>query len=267
MDAGFSNALTAVLDANITTFIAGVVLYTYGTGPIKGFSVTLMIGMSTLFTGIFVSRTMMNFITRRASARLAFEVDMHLIKPGTQFDFVGQRRRPLSLSIIMVIASITLFFVKGPNWGIDFTGGTEVHLRVLLGNGHLRGALRAHATSSGGAVQQIGADEEGEYVIRIQDPEFGAAETRASVESALTTQFGDGWISETDYTAEVGARLTVRYTGAPVTLDDVQAAVDDIPGTKAAPEMSSPQPGRRRHWRARVAPQPHADIRVHPSPN
>ncbi len=72
VDAGFSNALTAVLDANITTFIAGVVLYTYGTGPIKGFSVTLMIGIiTTLFTGIFVSRTMMNFITRKASARLS----------------------------------------------------------------------------------------------------------------------------------------------------------------------------------------------------
>jgi preprotein translocase subunit SecD len=72
VDSGFSSALTAVLDANITTFIAGVVLYTYGTGPIKGFSVTLMIGIiTTLFTGIFVSRTMMNFITRKASARLS----------------------------------------------------------------------------------------------------------------------------------------------------------------------------------------------------
>jgi preprotein translocase subunit SecD len=72
VDAGFSSALTAVLDANITTFIAGVVLYTYGTGPIKGFSVTLMIGIiTTLFTGIFVSRTMMNFVTRKASARLS----------------------------------------------------------------------------------------------------------------------------------------------------------------------------------------------------
>jgi preprotein translocase subunit SecD len=72
VDSGFSNALTAVLDANITTFIAGVVLYTYGTGPIKGFSVTLMIGIiTTLFTGIFVSRTMMDFVTRKASSRLS----------------------------------------------------------------------------------------------------------------------------------------------------------------------------------------------------
>jgi protein-export membrane protein SecD len=71
-DAGFEKALWAVLDANITTFIAGVVLYTYGTGPIKGFSVTLMIGiLTTLFTGIFVSRTMMDFFTRKAASRLS----------------------------------------------------------------------------------------------------------------------------------------------------------------------------------------------------
>ncbi len=71
-DAGFEKALWAVLDANITTFIAGVVLYTYGTGPIKGFAVTLMIGIvTTLFTGIFVSRTLMDWVTRRATARLS----------------------------------------------------------------------------------------------------------------------------------------------------------------------------------------------------
>ena len=70
--AGFDKALLAVLDANITTFIAGIVLYTYGTGPIRGFAVTLMIGIvTTLFTGIFQSRAMMDFLTRKASARLS----------------------------------------------------------------------------------------------------------------------------------------------------------------------------------------------------
>lgn len=72
-DAGFDRALWSVLDGNITTFIAGVVLYTYGTGPIKGFAVTLMIGIiSTVFAGIFVSRTLMDFLTRKATARLSF---------------------------------------------------------------------------------------------------------------------------------------------------------------------------------------------------
>lgn len=72
-DAGFDRALWSVLDGNITTFIAGVVLYTYGSGPIKGFAVTLMIGIiSTIFAGIFVTRTLMDFLTRKATARLSF---------------------------------------------------------------------------------------------------------------------------------------------------------------------------------------------------
>lgn len=72
-DSGFSKGVWAVIDANVTTFIAGVVLYTYGTGPIKGFAVTLMIGIiTTLFTGIFVSRTLTDFLTRKATSRLSF---------------------------------------------------------------------------------------------------------------------------------------------------------------------------------------------------
>lgn len=69
---GFDKALVAVVDANITTFIAGVVLYTYGTGPIKGFAVTLMIGIiTTLFTGVFVSRSLIEFMIRKPSAKLS----------------------------------------------------------------------------------------------------------------------------------------------------------------------------------------------------
>jgi protein-export membrane protein SecD len=73
VDAGFDKAVSAVLDANITTFIAGVVLFSYGSGPIKGFAVTLMIGIATtLFSAIFVSRTMLDLLTRKAATRLAF---------------------------------------------------------------------------------------------------------------------------------------------------------------------------------------------------
>ncbi len=72
VDAGFDRALWAVLDANITTFIAGVVLYTYGTGPIKGFAVTLMIGIiTTLITGVFTSRMLMDLYARKSPARIS----------------------------------------------------------------------------------------------------------------------------------------------------------------------------------------------------
>ncbi len=72
VDSGFDNALSAVVDANITTAIAGVVLYSYGTGPIKGFAVTLLVGIgTTLFTAVFVSRTLMDLIVRRSTTQLS----------------------------------------------------------------------------------------------------------------------------------------------------------------------------------------------------
>ena len=71
VDAGFDKGLVAVVDANITTAIAGIVLYSYGTGPIKGFAVTLLIGIgTTLITALFVTRTFMELASRSSTARL-----------------------------------------------------------------------------------------------------------------------------------------------------------------------------------------------------
>ena len=61
VNAGFSNAMVVILDANITTFIVGVVLYRFGTGPVQGFAVTMMLGIvSTLITGLFFLRSLFN---------------------------------------------------------------------------------------------------------------------------------------------------------------------------------------------------------------
>lgn len=71
VDAGYEKGVSAVLDANITTAIAGVVLYSYGTGPVRGFAVTLLIGIfTTLVTALFVTRTFMEAATRSSTARL-----------------------------------------------------------------------------------------------------------------------------------------------------------------------------------------------------
>ena len=62
IDQGYGNAFSAILDANVTTFIAGVVLYTFGSGPIKGFATTLMIGIiASLFTAIVVTRVIFDY--------------------------------------------------------------------------------------------------------------------------------------------------------------------------------------------------------------
>jgi preprotein translocase subunit SecD len=71
VDNGFNMGVTAVIDANLTTAIAGIVLYSYGTGPIKGFAVTLLIGIfTTIITGVFVTRWLLEVLTRNSNARL-----------------------------------------------------------------------------------------------------------------------------------------------------------------------------------------------------
>ncbi len=71
VDTGFDKGVVAVLDGNLTTAVAGIVLYSYGTGPIKGFAVTLLIGiLTTIVTGVYVTRTLLEMITRNSNVRL-----------------------------------------------------------------------------------------------------------------------------------------------------------------------------------------------------
>jgi preprotein translocase subunit SecD len=70
VEAGFEKAFSAIIDGNLTTAVAGVVLYSYGTGPIKGFAVTLLIGIGcTLVTALFVSRAILEVVTRSSTSR------------------------------------------------------------------------------------------------------------------------------------------------------------------------------------------------------
>ena len=73
VDEGFSKALTAIIDSNVTTFITGLILFFFGTGPIQGFAMTLMIGiLATLFTQIVVSRAMINISISRGATHFNF---------------------------------------------------------------------------------------------------------------------------------------------------------------------------------------------------
>jgi len=164
---------------------------------------------------------------------------MNLVKPGTKIEFVGHRRKAGVLSFLMVIASLTLFFVVGPNWGIDFTGGTEVVLKFTenVQIGEVRNAL-TQLELSNDAVQQIGADSDHEYTIRIQDPEFGVAEMRTELDAALERNFGADWVEEANYNTDgVIPRLKVQYLGSPVLVSAVQTAIAGVAGAKAKPAL------------------------------
>jgi len=149
--------------------------------------------------------------------------------PG--IDFVGKRYIAMTISGLMVLGCLIVIAVVGPNWGIDFTGGTEIKLAFEDGVEITEVRAALHTLGLGDdAVQQVGGGSLNEYDIRIQDASFGADELRANVLGALAASFGDDWVQSDSFDAQVGARLSVKYAGDVVTPSSVSEALSEMEG-------------------------------------
>lgn len=120
--AGYNKAFTAILDSNITTLIAAALLFRFGTGPIRGFGVTLSIGiLASMFTAIFVTRIIFDLVT---SNKKFTKLPMLQFFRKTKIDFIGKRWIAYALSVIVIVVGMGIFFARGEKaYGIDFTGG------------------------------------------------------------------------------------------------------------------------------------------------
>ena len=127
---GYSNAYNAIIDANVTTLLTGLILYTFGTGPIKGFATTLIIGILTsLFSAIFITRLV---ISRRLNKNKEVKFSTKLTEgafKNTAIDFLGKRKRFYILSAVIILLGIGSLITKGLNYGVDFVGGRSYVVR------------------------------------------------------------------------------------------------------------------------------------------
>ncbi|MDO9341573.1 MAG: protein translocase subunit SecDF [Bacteroidales bacterium] len=121
---GYKGALPAIMDSNLTTLLTGVILYAFGTGPIKGFATTLVIGILTsLFSAIFITRLIYEFLLKR-NTKLSFSIKLTAnILKNTKIDFIGKRKYFYAVSIFVTVIGIGSLFVRGLSQGIDFSGG------------------------------------------------------------------------------------------------------------------------------------------------
>ncbi|TIX75814.1 MAG: protein translocase subunit SecDF, partial [Mesorhizobium sp.] len=111
MDSGFRQALATVVDANVTTLIAAVILFFLGSGPIKGFAVTLAIGIvTTVFTAFTLTRWLVAFWLRRQRPKTMPSGVMRLVPDDTRVPFMAFRKYAFTLSLLLSIASAVLFF-------------------------------------------------------------------------------------------------------------------------------------------------------------
>lgn len=129
---GYNNAFSAIFDANLTSIITAIILFMFGTGPIKGFATTLIIGLVvSFFTSVFLTR----LVYERGLAKgwfknLTFTTSISknmLVNP--KIDWVKLRKKGYVISAIVVGGFLISFFVRGLNYGIDFTGGRNYIVR------------------------------------------------------------------------------------------------------------------------------------------
>ncbi len=159
---------------------------------------------------------------------------MQFIPDNVNIDFVGKRKYAAMVSAVLVTLSVVLFMVMGPNWGIDFTGGAEIRLKFTeeqVEIGDVRDAIVAVGLP-GDSVQSIGGPEDSEYSIRVQDAAFGSDEVREQVKQQLAATFGDDWIAEERFEAEVGASMTLQYAGDSVPMEQIEAAITGLQGVQ-----------------------------------
>ena len=121
---GYKKAMSSILDSNITTFLTGVILYIFGSGPIVGFATTLMIGIVTsLFAAIFITRLIFEWLLEKQSnISFSIKATQNLFK-DSKFDFISGRKKFYAFSSIIIVAGLVSMFTRGFSLGVDFKGG------------------------------------------------------------------------------------------------------------------------------------------------
>ncbi len=127
---GFSNAMSSIIDSNVTTLLLGIILYSFGNGPIQGFATTLIIGILTsLFSAIFISRLIFDsLLEKNKDVTFSTPLTANAFK-NVNIDFVGKRKMYYIFSAVIILAGIIAYSQKGLNFGVDFKGGRTYVVR------------------------------------------------------------------------------------------------------------------------------------------
>ncbi|MEE3263419.1 MAG: protein translocase subunit SecD [Candidatus Latescibacterota bacterium] len=224
IDSGYSNALSAIVDANITTFMVGIVLYEFGTGPIRGFALTLCVGIvSSLFTALVVTRVILNLITSRSSTT-SLSIGPVDVLSKVAIPFINLRKVALLASAaVLTVGLVSIGAINGLKPGIDFAGGTllELHFDPPVEIEDIRQELRSvqigdrTADLSASEIKQFGSDQD--VLIRVTESESGT-DVADGIKASLRAGLGQS-ISEFEWVRrqeKVGPRIGEELTGAAV---------------------------------------------------
>lgn len=235
--AGYSNAFSAIFDSNVTTILTGVILYNFGTGPIKGFATTLIIGIiCSFFTAVWMTRIVYeHFLNRGKWQDLKFttKFSQNMMK-DTKFNFMGNYKKSfIAFGAFLLVACVS-FGIRGLSQSIDFTGGRNYKVEFLeqVEPEAVKAAIvkQFEANNQNGEainVTVIAIGTEGNNVrvstnFNIQD---NSSEADAHIESLLYQAFVDGGMVDEAVSEEAFLDRDNRDGGSIVSSQKVGPAV------------------------------------------
>jgi SecD/SecF fusion protein len=187
---GYSKAYSSIIDANVTTFLIGVIMYALGQGPIKGFATTLMIGIaSSFFSAVFITRVVITWMTKNGDkSKISFNTFWSKdLLARLNLDFMSKRRIAYLFSAVFIVVGMILIGLQGGlNLGVDFTGGRSfvVAFDKPISESDLKTDIQRDFENTGTEVKTYGSSN----VVKITTSYMVAdesAEADSLVESAM----------------------------------------------------------------------------------
>ncbi len=206
VNSAYDKAFSAIFDANVTTLITSAILFWQATGPVKGFAITLTLGIiASMFSALLFTRTVFGFLLENFGLKKLRMVNWI---PSRSIDFLGKRHLALALSLVVLLGSIGYFAWRGEkNFGVDFTGGDLVVLGAKdnIPLADLRRSVEG--AGLGESTLQI-ATEEGRELITVQS-KFGTAD---AIVAKLQQDFPQAGLT-IEQTDTVGPRIGKELAG------------------------------------------------------
>lgn len=218
---GYERAFASIFDSNVTTFLTAMFLFIFGSGPIRGFAITLMIGICTsFFTAVYISRLIIEWMVRKGDeSKISFSTFMSNLVPNDRnFDFMGSRKKAYIFSGSVILVGFILIAFQGLNYGVDFRGGRSyiVSFNQPTEATAMRPALSSALENAGLEVKNYGANNKVKVTTAyLVDDESDAADEKvkaaliSGVSAHTKKQFLDGDSAPTDNSFTIGASTKV----------------------------------------------------------
>ncbi len=229
---GYNRAFWTIFDSNLTTFLTGIFLFSFGSGPVKGFAVTLMVGIAcSFFSAVYVTRVIVTYLTKKGNeSKLNFSSPFSKrLLSNSNIDFLSKRKIAYVFSSVLIVIGLALMLTQGLNLGVDFKGGRSyiVEFDKEVVPSKLETALKSNFKDAGMEVKTFGDAKTLKITTNYMvdnESETADQEVLSSLIAGIQTYTGDTYVTSPDPNSGEFTIPSTSKVGATIADDIANAA-------------------------------------------